>query len=192
MPDPLTIVAVAAAAAWLLYKAWRRRSRHRSDLDWLPAELCDAELVWSEKAFRCHDPARVAVRIDRAYRAPDGELFLIEFKRRPVRRVYRSDIVELSVQRHVLEEAGHVVSRRAYVAVILPNGLISRALAVQLEDAELVRRRITRLIALVETRAYPHAPTNPAVCAGCGHSVSCPRSRKRPGEVAESSARRLP
>ena len=84
MPDLLTIVAiVAGGAAWLLCKAWRSPSRHRGDLDWLPTELHDAKLVWSEKTFRCHEPPRIAVRIDRAYRAPDGELFLIEFKRRP-------------------------------------------------------------------------------------------------------------
>lgn len=176
MPDWLTIVPVAAAA-WLLCKAWRSRSPRRSDLDWLPTELHDAKLVWSEQEFRCHRPVRVAVRIDRAYRAPAGELVLIEFKCRAQRRIQLSDVVELSVQRHVLLQAGHLVSRRAYVVVVLPDGARSRAAPVELLDAEQVLRHADRLVALRERRAYPSGPLSPTICANCGHRDVCPRPR---------------
>lgn len=178
MPDPLTIVAITGAAAWLLYKAWRSRKRHGADLDWLPAELHEAKLVWSEKAFRCHQPVRLAVRIDRAYRLPDGELILIEFKRRTQRRIQPSDVVELSVQRYALEQAGHVVSPRAYVVVVLPEGTRSRAVPVELEGAQQVERRASRLVALREKRIIPNGPVHPAACAGCGHRCACPHSQR--------------
>lgn len=59
---------------------------------------------------------------------------LVEFKHRDKRRAYLSDVVELSAQRHVLQLAGHVVSRRGFVVVILPNGTRSQSLAVHLEE----------------------------------------------------------
>jgi len=173
MFDLLTIATVAGTAAWLLCKAWRWRRRHRSDLDWLPTELHDAKLLWSEKVFRCHEPLNMAARIDRAYRAPDGGLFLIEFKRRVQRRVRFSDVVELSVQRYVLQQAGHVVSPRAYVVVVLPEGTRTRAVPVELEDAQQVERRAGRLVALREARTTPNGPVHPAACASCGHRSVC-------------------
>lgn len=179
MPDLLAIVAiVAGAASWLMCKAWRSLSRHSSDLDWLPRELHDAKLVWSEKAFRCHEPVRIAVRIDRAYRLRDGSLVLIEFKRRAHLRVRLADVAELSAQRYVLNQAGHVVSQRAYVAVILPDGTRSRAMPVEVEDAQQVERRVARLLALRERLAPPSGPLHPAACASCGHRGACPLARR--------------
>lgn len=178
MPDFLTIVAiVAAGTAWLLCKALRSPNRHRGDLDWLPIELHDAKLVWSEKTFRSDEPLRVAVRIDRAYRAPDGELFLIEFKRRAHRRIQLADVVELSVQRYVLRLAGHVVNRRAYVVIILPDGTRSHAMSVDLEDAQQVERRAARVVGLLDRRLSPSGPMHPGVCTSCGHRNACARSR---------------
>jgi hypothetical protein len=130
------------------------RRRHRGDLEWLPTELHQARLVWSEKAFRCQQPLPIAVRIDRVYKSPDGELVLIEFKRRALRRLHLCDVVELSVQRYVLQQGGHV-SRRAYVVVVLSDGTCSRALPVELEDAQQVERCASRLVALRERRASP-------------------------------------
>lgn len=172
MLDLLTIVVVAGAAAWLLWRTWRSPSRHRSDLDWLPTELYDAKLVWSEKAFRCHEPVRMAVRIDRAYRAPDSELFLIEFKRRAECRLYLSDVVELSVQRYVLQRAGQVVSQRAYVVVVLEDGTRSRAMPVDLESESQVERRAARLVALREGRASPSGALHAGACASCGDACA--------------------
>lgn len=179
MPDLLTIVViVAGGAAWLLCKALRSPSRNRGDLDWLPTELHDAKLVWSEKTFRSDEPLRVAVRIDRAYREPDGELFLIEFKRRAQRRIQLDDVVELSVQRYVLRLAGHAVNRRAYVVIILPDGTRSRAMSVDLENTQQVERRAARVMGLLEQRLSPSGPMHPAVCTSCGHRNACPRSAR--------------
>lgn len=173
----LSVVAIAVMAT--LYLAGKRLSRPvppRDDLDWLPAVLHDAELVWSEKSFRSEGPMPIAVRIDRAYRSPREGLVLIEFKHREKRRAYLSDVVELSAQRHVLQLAGHVVSRRGFVVVILPGGTRSRALAVDLEDEHQVVQRALGLVNLMERRASPRGATHPALCESCGHRDACPRT----------------
>ena len=174
------VVLIGGALAWLLCRAGRSPRRRRSDLDWLPAELRDAQLVWSERAFRSQEPVLMAARIDRVYRLPDGALVLIEFKRRAQRRVRLSDVVELSVQRYVLQHAGHVVSQHAYVVVILPDGTRGRAVPVELEGAQQVERRAARLVNLRARRVSPSGPTHPAVCASCGHRAACPRTARQP------------
>ena len=122
----------------------------------------------------------IAVRIDRAYRSPREGLVLIEFKHREKRRAYLADVVELSAQRYVLQLAGHVVSRRGFVVVILPDGTRTQALAVDLEDERQVLQRVSRLIELVERRASPHAASQFALCESCGHRGVCPRAASRP------------
>lgn len=74
----LSIVAIAVMATQ--YLAGKRLSRPVppcDDLDWLPAVLDDAELVWSEKSFRSEGPIPIAVRIDRAYRSSREGLVLV-------------------------------------------------------------------------------------------------------------------
>jgi CRISPR-associated exonuclease Cas4 len=174
----VALAVVAGAALWSLRRAAYSASRHRGDSEWLPDELRDADLLWSEKAFRCLGPVPMAVRIDRAYRARNEQLTLIEFKRRAVRRTYLCDVVELSVQRYVLQEAGHAVDRRAYVVVVTPDGGRARALPVELEEAQQVERRAARFVALVKGNTPPNGPMHPALCRGCGHQDICPRKPK--------------
>jgi CRISPR-associated exonuclease Cas4 len=177
----LSVVAIAVMA--MLYLAGKRLSQPvapRDDLDWLPAVLHDAELVWSEKSFRSEGPMPIAVRIDRAYRSPREGLVLIEFKHREKRRAYLSDVVELSAQRYVLQLAGHVVSRRGFVVVILPDGRRGQALAVDLHDERQVLQGVSRLVELMERRAPPRGATHPACCESCGHWEACPRTGSGP------------
>ena len=100
---------------------------------------------------------------------------LVEFKRRSQRRVYQSDVVELSAQRYALQHSGQVVKRRAYVVVVLPDGVRTPALAVDLEDPMNVEHRVTDLIALIESHRSPLGARHAAVCASCEHQDICPR-----------------
>jgi len=142
---------------------------------WLPVELREGELVWSEKQFRCERPVPVVARVDRVYRRPDGVLVPMEFKRRPVARTYLADIVELSVQRYVLRQAAFEVSLRAYVAVVLAADGRIIALPVNLEDSAAIEQRIARLLALRSRAVEPEGPIHPAVCLRCGHRTVCKR-----------------
>lgn len=177
----LAVVAIFVMAT--MYLAAKRLSRPgppRDDLDWLPAALHDAELVWSEKSFRSEGPMAFAMRIDRAYRLPHEGLVLVEFKHREKRRAYLSDVVELSAQRYVLRQAGHVVSRRGYVVVIFPDRTSSAALPVDLEDEQLVERRASRLVALREGRASPGVAAHRTLCDSCRHRSACRHGAHEP------------
>ena len=180
MLDWIVVVPLVAVAALCLSRfRWLWLEHGRRDLDWLPTELHGAELVWSEKTFRSKHAVPIVARIDRAYRSTSGELVLIEFKRRGQRRVHPSDLVELSAQRYVLQQASHVVSGRAYVVVILPDGMRCRALPVDLEDERQVESRAARLMTLVERRASPRGAVHPAICGSCGHRNACPRGARQ-------------
>ncbi|WP_140636953.1 PD-(D/E)XK nuclease family protein [Methylibium rhizosphaerae] len=162
------------AVLWAVRVGARRFRGRRVDHEWLPANLHTAKLLWSEKLFRCGQPVPLVVRIDRAYQGCDGELTLIEFKRRAVCRVHLSDVVELSAQRYVLQTAGHRVSGRAYVVVVLSGGGCPRAIPVELEDPQRIEQRVARLLALREQRIRPNGAVHFAVCRGCGHQEVCP------------------
>lgn len=174
----LCALALFTVALWALRAATCRFLGHRADREWLPADMHTAKLLWSEKLFRCRRPVPIVVRIDRAYRGRDGELTLIEFKRRAACRVHLSDVVELSVQRYVLQRAGHRVSGRAHVVVVPSGGGCIRGLAVELEDAQRVEQRVARLLALREQRIRPNGAVHVAVCRGCGHQEVCPKKVK--------------
>ncbi|HYE70921.1 MAG TPA: PD-(D/E)XK nuclease family protein [Aquabacterium sp.] len=179
MAGSLALVVVFAAAALCLLvsrSVWRRRPD--ADDDWLPAELRGAELQWSERLFRLEGQVPISARIDRAYRSSGGGLVLVEFKRRALRRVHLSDVVELSAQRYVLAHAGYAVSRRAYVVVVLPDGARTSAFPVDLEDAAQVELRAARLKALIELRSAPRGAHHAALCAGCGYRGACPLARR--------------
>jgi len=61
----LSLLAVLAVLAilglWGLRRAVRGATGARSALDWLPARLLDAELLWSEKEFQCREPVAMAL-----------------------------------------------------------------------------------------------------------------------------------
>lgn len=174
MLDLLVVLAVAAAMMfWLLRAVRGGASRHSGGLAWLPSELRDARLVWSEKSFYSQGPVPLSVRIDRAYKLTGGDLVLVEFKRRAQRRVFMSDVVELSAQRYVLQRAGHFVSRRAYVVVVLPSGTCCPSVPVTLEEAPQLEHRVACLVSLLENRTLPMGPSLPGVCAECGHRGVC-------------------
>lgn len=180
MPDGLSVVTTIVVAALCLLGRRLWSDRRRSHLDWLPPELLDAKLVWSEKAFRSEGPVPIAARIDRVYRSPREGLVLIEFKHREKRRAYLSDVVELSAQRYVMRQAGHIVSRRGYVVVIFPDRTRSVALSVDLEDEQQVERRAFRLVAQREGRATPGVAAHRALCDSCGHRIACRNGPHQP------------
>ncbi len=174
----LLVAALVAGLTWIwLVQGSRRSWSRQADQEWMPVGLAEAELVWSEKSFECESPVPMAVRIDRAYRTDDRQLTLVEFKRRAVLRAYQSDVVELSVQRYVMQRAGHSVSRLGYVAVVSSRDGRVDALPVRLEDAKVVERRIVRLLALLEGRPSPRRAAQPSLCGRCGHAEVCPGSR---------------
>ncbi len=167
-------VASVVLVAWL---GWRRRAG-RSERASRPRELAHAELVHMEKLFRIRHPIRLAAKLDRAYRQPDGTLVLVELKTRRSDRVHLSDIIQLSAQRlAVKEQTGQAVAEHAFVTVERSEG--SRARRSHrvrlLEDSEVVslaRRRA----AILAGRAEATFARSSAACEGCAYRRECPRS----------------
>ena len=169
----LVFIVIAGFVAWSLLRAADLPAR--TDAAWLPAELRDARLLWTEETFHHEGDISMTVRVDRVYRTRDGRLTLIEFKRRAAHRTYRSDVVELSAQRYVLQKVGHAVDRRAYVVLVSPDGGSARALLVELQDAEQIERRAARYVELVSGARAPGRCIHTTICRGCGHRSICPK-----------------
>lgn len=152
--------------AWLVWRAVRRRRIRTSD--WMPRELRVSRLAYAEQLFRSSGPASVSAKVDRAYRDQASVVTLVELKTRKAERVYLSDVIELSAQRHALHsQTGEQVSEHGYVLVRVAGrsqGDVHRVrLLADKEIASVVARR-KRLLAGTEV---PNPPRSVGVCLGC-------------------------
>lgn len=168
----LGIFAVFIAALWFALRS--PSLAHHPDE---PQVWRSAKLVYAEKLFRAPRLGLVA-RIDRAYLV-DGQVELVELKTRPSGRVHVSDIIELSVQRVVLQErTGESVSRRGWVLIEHVGTGRRRPMSVMLYDEEEVlrlrdRARVLRADAEVEDLAALRGPSSPRACEKCGQRSRC-------------------
>jgi CRISPR-associated exonuclease Cas4 len=142
-----------------------------------PSEWRHAELIYAEKLFKEPLVGMVA-RIDRAYRI-NGVIELVELKTRASGRVYASDVIELSVQRVVLQEkTGKAVSRRGWVLIEHSTTRRRTARSVMLYDTDEVlrlrdRTRQLREVANRVTLTELRGPSSPKACAKCGQRTRC-------------------
>ncbi|NUZ08530.1 PD-(D/E)XK nuclease family protein [Piscinibacter koreensis] len=155
---------------------WLRGRQERPDESWLPRELAGGQLAFAEKRFESRRHGLVA-RLDRAYRAGD-QLHLVELKTRAYLAAHVSDVIELSVQRLVLEAAtGEPVSSIAHVAVQLPDRSGLRTIRVELFDEHQVMAMRQRLLQLRDGKgATPLPAPRRRACEKCGHRTVCQRT----------------
>lgn len=166
-------IATALAAFVVVGQLWSARRARRSDEDWLPRELRNATLVFTEKTFRPKQTSGFVARVDRGYRV-GGELRLVELKTRERARPYTSDIIELSVQRMAVEQ--QTVERVSDVAYVL------------VQDARTKRRSVFRVRLLSNTevialarrredvlngRAAPRLAADRGLCRDCAYRAKC-------------------
>jgi hypothetical protein len=164
-----TLVVVAGLTALVFALAWRQRR-----LTWLPVELRDARLVYSEREFTTDSPMPLGARVDRAYALPDGTLVLIEFKHRDRPRVFQAGIVQLSVQRVVLERAtGAQVATHAYVGLVSAWSGRIRPCRVELESELQVVARYHRAGAVLWRAAPARKTQDLAFCGSCPFLGDC-------------------
>lgn len=160
-----------------------RRRRHAAsavdvELASRPAALRDAELIHVGRLFRISAPVRLAVRIDRAYRLPSGEIVLVEFKTRWTNRPSRSDVIQLSAQRLVMEHHGLLVAPFGYVVIKRP----SRAAPYTSHRVELLAGTdvvglIHRREEILAQRIAPVHTTDGGMCRTCAFRSECDRGR---------------
>lgn len=177
---------MSAAELWLLLAgcvacvtaAWaaaRVGHRHATDAnEWMPQELKDHTLAYSERTFKTAGDRQVVARVDRAYRGRNGLITLVELKTRQANRVHLSDVIELSSQRVALAgETGEPVARIGWVVVqsaarrtVHPVTLMSRRAVWDL---------VLRRDALLAGTESPRFPATSGVCTTCAYRGRCCR-----------------
>lgn len=158
----------------LLWRAHTRRKVRRAEKAWKPESLKTAVLEYAERTFFTEHPFRLVAKIDRAYRTPSGLLVLIELKRRPGPRAYRSDVVELSAQRVAIENSTtHRVSDVAYVVVEHPHSKKRTCIPVQLLGQSEIIALAQRYRDISARRTIPIKAERHALCASCGYKTQC-------------------
>lgn len=174
MKSSWSILVVALIVAWAWWRAARAIGAARATL---PTELLDAGLLFSEKRFEISEPVQLSARLDRAYRLPSGQVVLVELKTRRTSRVYLSDVVQLSVQRIVVEHKAQLpVAPYGYVVTQSPEGA-RRTRRVKLIDLTAVSALIDRREAILARRLEPQAASSHGLCGACAYRDVCPDRR---------------
>ncbi len=177
---------VCVTSAWSAVRIVRSRAA-KSD-EWMPRELKDHRLAYSEKTFRSGGGDRqVAARVDRAYRRRDGLITLVELKTRRADRVHPSDVIELSAQRVALAgETGEPVARIGWVVV--ESAARRTAHRVTLMPPRTVWELASRREALLSGTEPPSYPATSKVCTSCAYRGRC-RLRSHTHDLAEVVSR---
>lgn len=164
------LLAIAALMAWKLARTWRARAFERR---WLPRELKHAQLAFAEKTFRTWQPIRLIARADRGYRL-NGVLHLAEFKTRTRAVAYLSDVIELSVQRLVIEKTtGERVSEVGYVLAQDLSGKRRSVHKVRLLPGVGVIAVARRREAILKGRVIPRYTGSQGLCRHCAYRAEC-------------------
>jgi CRISPR/Cas system-associated exonuclease Cas4 (RecB family) len=174
--------AVDAFAVLVVALVLRRRRgamRKTAELASRPRALRNASLVYMEEQFRILAPIPLIARVDRAYRAADGELVLVELKTRSSDRAYATDVIQLSVQKMAIEgQIRQRVSARGFVTVQASDGTAAtRSHQVALMETLPVIALFRRREGIVSGRITPRYADSPSACEGCAFRARCDRPR---------------
>lgn len=159
-----------AIAAWVVTRVSQPPDRIHTEL---PAELQGAKLWGKERLFECDDPP-LRGRIDEAFVVSNGDLALSDTKTRTRRRVYASDVLQVSAYKVMIEASTRMrVRPQGYIRVLSPGGNAYINIRL-LPKAEVVAARqlhedLTRGLYVGDKCG------NPAICAGCAYKDPCDR-----------------
>lgn len=179
MPTPVIVVFVIAVLVSAAGYALRRCREHKNavarERAWLPRDLRRAELVLSEpRPIIARGPVPLIAKTDRAYRRPNGMVTIAELKSRRHHTVYDDDVIELSVQRTVLEANGlGPVDREGIVVTQLHESQERRVHRVRLMTTEETYALARRYIDVMAGRAAPTRAQRRSKCEQCGHFDRC-------------------
>jgi hypothetical protein len=169
---PVLWLAVAVVL-FVCLRLVRRFVARARDARSLPKELRRATLQFAERTFEVWRPLKLTARVDRAY-SMAGKIHLLEFKTRAFNRVYRSDRIELSVQRLAVEKCtGEMVSATGYVVIQAPLGRQRTVRTVRLLEQDAVLSLMRRREAILDGRILPQYAKTDALCRECGFRHAC-------------------
>jgi hypothetical protein len=175
----LALIALLSALVVLIAYAFEMRKRDAAsarERAWVPGDLEDATLLLSEPKpiFAEVDGMRMVAKPDRAYRKPSGLVQLVELKTRAHHRVYDDDVIELSVQRAVLERAMEVPVESEGLVVTQLRGTDERRVhPVRLLSSHEATSLAQRYLAIIAGRINPRRTPHPGKCKKCEHASRC-------------------
>lgn len=179
----ITLIAIAiacmfllAALAWALIWQRERRNAVWREKSWLPRSLRSAQLLFAEPKpiVARNGPIALVAKPDRAYRRADGKIVLAELKSRERHTVYTSDVIEMSVQRAVIEgQAFGSVDEEAFVVTHHPTTGNRCVHTVRLMTVEQTYALALRYRAIMDGREQPTKRERRSVCDSCVHIARC-------------------
>ena len=156
-----------------LVRGVRRHAMCRTRPNWFPDEMRYASLAYAEQTFSLDHPIKLIARVDRAYRYK-GKLTLMEYKIRRVERVFMSDVIELSVQKMILELAsGTKVNNYGFVVVEHPDIAGRRAMKVFLLNHKQIIALYHRRMALLNQTITADHTESSSQCRRCEFLMEC-------------------
>lgn len=87
----------------------------------MPNTLKHSTLLFNEKPLSVQTPVPLHGQVDQVFQHESGKVIPVDTKSRAKVRVYKSDVIQLSVYAVVLAEKGHQVSKYGYVRVVVPG-----------------------------------------------------------------------
>lgn len=170
----LVPLGLAAVALLFLIRWGCRRRLVELDKGWLPVELRDARLVYTERVFRASSPVPIVVRLDRGYRNAEGVIILVELKTRRLNRPYLSDVIELSAQRVAVQaQTGEHVANYGYVVITSGDNHRKMVHRVAVLSTREVVALIWRRSAVVAGKAVPRYADSKGLCTRCAFKREC-------------------
>lgn len=146
----------------------RRRTKQEQweDKENRPDILKKSRLVLSETRIQCNRPAPFRGRVDQVYQLENGELCIVDSKRRKQRRVYPYDIIQGSVYALILRQKGNRVHPIAYVRRVGHDGTVDYLpYEVLTDDQVLALKGRLELVRQRPEMARKNAP--PTFCRKC-------------------------
>ncbi len=138
----------------------------------LPSELQSSKLWGKEKPFSCTGSVNLTGRIDEAFELPDGDIVVSDTKSRATQRVYKSDILQVSAYKVVIEASTRKrVRDHGYIRLLTPQGNEYRR--IELLSANEVAAAYQLHDDLQQGRYPGEKCGRPAVCRGCAYRVEC-------------------
>jgi hypothetical protein len=174
----LLILAALGTLLWLFFQeAWTREDAGseptgKEDVaTTLPEMLRDAKLLWKERAVRCSTPVSLHGTLDEAFVDRSGTMILSETKLRRLKRVYASDVLQLSAYKLALEGEGKRVAGKGFVRVITPGGNEYKVVTLMSADEVIAARKLHG--DLVRGRSTGAKCNVESVCRSCEYKKPC-------------------
>lgn len=163
-------IAIAALLIYYLGK-WLLPGIGRSVVTPLPGRLQAAKIWAKERAFAISKPVAIHGVIDEGFKLEDGTIVLSDTKSRANKAVYRSDILQVSAYKLLVESAGNSVSDRGYIRVLSPNG--NEYVPVNLLDEHEVVQAVNRYQDLRSGADVGEKCQSKALCRKCPYKAPC-------------------